>query len=904
MKYFLITLIILISFFGLFQIQKAQSALSYYAYVLFRHPYNDANGDRCTDEYNGLKVCDISIDHPYRGTGEITYTAGYPSGFPAFGIGYPSLGYFPTDSYFTCVAAGTGTRVIGTQNTSGGKICNSIFDNNNPGSGDDEFTIYYNGGAKPGDVFLVGLTCTTGSNCKYGTDSLFYLRIYAPPCSINSFTADTSTVAYNSSTNLRFTLSGAFPWTISTLSGPGSASPSSGNSSGGVSSTGALTDTTTYRLSCGSATRDVTVFVPPAPVCSPGSQSVDVGQAASLTASQGDGNYSWSAPSGNPSSGSGSSFNVSYSTSGDKTVTVNSAGRSASCTVNIPSLTCGNGQIDSGEQCDGSNLNGQTCTSLGFAGGTLSCYSNCTFNTSSCTSSSIESITATKLSCSGGYGTYRIHVVSTVYNFYIRVNGSTVMTSMNEPVTTSAGRDYDTGNWVTDNMLFELVKATDNSVMKSVNVGITGCSGNSPGCTLTASPSSGTAPLSGTLSWSTTNNPTSCIASDGWSGSKNVNGGSENYGPIYTTTKYSLTCSNTFGSGTCSATVSIGTSPTPTSPTPTSPTSTSPPPTLPTSLSCSPFVQNVSIGQPATLSATGGTGSYSWSAPGGNPSSGYGSSFSTTYSTTGTKGVTVSSGTRSSSCVVSVGSGGTPSNLTVTDFHLTDSNGNTKTTFARGERIYPSVTIKNIGTAPTTSSQGFFYISIYSNKPWAVSTYTSSDVGVWVTDYSSIAPGQSKTYSITQNTSLWSATNWTMANTGSYTARAFVDSFDYVAETNETDNQAISSYTIGAANQPPTVSNVTIIEPDYCTSGPAAYVNWTYSDPEGDPQSAYQVQVDDIGSAWNPPYVFDCLCQNGTFSGSACPLSGACDGSSTSIFVNGLNFNTTYKARVKVWDTP
>ena len=109
---------------------------------------------------------------------------------------------------------------------------------------------------------------------------------------------------------------------------------------------------------------------------------------------------------------------------------------------------------------------------------------------------------------------------------------------------------------------------------------------------------------------------------------------------------------------------------------------------------------------------------------------------------------------------------------------------------------------------------------------------------------------------------------------------------------------------VTATNQPPTVSNVTIIEPDYCTSGPAAYVNWTYSDPEGDPQSAYQVQVDDIGSAWNPPYVFDCLCQNGTFSGSACPLSGACDGSSTSIFVNGLNFNTTYKARVKVWDTP
>jgi Protein of unknown function (DUF1566) len=45
---------------------------------------------------------------------------------------------------------------------------------------------------------------------------------------------------------------------------------------------------------------------------------------------------------------------------------------------------CGNGVVDSSEQCDGSNLNGQTCQSQGFAGGTLSCTSSCTFNTSGC----------------------------------------------------------------------------------------------------------------------------------------------------------------------------------------------------------------------------------------------------------------------------------------------------------------------------------------------------------------------------------------------------------------------------------------------------------------------------------------------------------------------------------------
>ncbi len=47
---------------------------------------------------------------------------------------------------------------------------------------------------------------------------------------------------------------------------------------------------------------------------------------------------------------------------------------------------CGNGVIETGEQCDGSALGGQTCVSRGFTGGSLSCNSDCTFNTSSCTS--------------------------------------------------------------------------------------------------------------------------------------------------------------------------------------------------------------------------------------------------------------------------------------------------------------------------------------------------------------------------------------------------------------------------------------------------------------------------------------------------------------------------------------
>lgn len=57
------------------------------------------------------------------------------------------------------------------------------------------------------------------------------------------------------------------------------------------------------------------------------------------------------------------------------------------CGGGQPQPTCGNGVIDTGEQCDviGPNLNGQTCVSLGYSGGNLECTSNCTYSSVSCT---------------------------------------------------------------------------------------------------------------------------------------------------------------------------------------------------------------------------------------------------------------------------------------------------------------------------------------------------------------------------------------------------------------------------------------------------------------------------------------------------------------------------------------
>lgn len=59
-------------------------------------------------------------------------------------------------------------------------------------------------------------------------------------------------------------------------------------------------------------------------------------------------------------------------------------------TIEISAIVpgCGDGVVSGGEQCDGSNLGGGSCTLQGFTGGSLSCTTSCTFNTSMCTSGS------------------------------------------------------------------------------------------------------------------------------------------------------------------------------------------------------------------------------------------------------------------------------------------------------------------------------------------------------------------------------------------------------------------------------------------------------------------------------------------------------------------------------------
>jgi hypothetical protein len=79
--------------------------------------------------------------------------------------------------------------------------------------------------------------------------------------------------------------------------------------------------------------------------------------------------------------------------SGSKTATANDSNLAAGNIVTGVSIfgvtgtyaqLCGNGIIDGSESCDQNNLNGKTCVTQGFAGGTLQCAANCVFDTSGC----------------------------------------------------------------------------------------------------------------------------------------------------------------------------------------------------------------------------------------------------------------------------------------------------------------------------------------------------------------------------------------------------------------------------------------------------------------------------------------------------------------------------------------
>ncbi len=165
-------------------------------------------------------------------------------------------------------------------------------------------------------------------------------------------------------------------------------------------------------------------------------------------------------------------------------------------------------------------------------------------------------------------------------------------------------------------------------------------------------------------------------------------------------------------------------------------------------------------------------------------------------------------------------------------------------------------------------------------------TISNAAVGNWC-----VAPDPVPGYSVSPN-----ACQSLTANNGV----TFTITYSVVSMPLPGSGSSISdSCTVTVATPPPTPtptptpspnapSSVIQTDPNYCTSGPGGFITWSYSDPSGSPQTAYQIQITNTGSFNSPMY------DSGKLN------------SSSKVFAipNGvLQFNTTYKARVRTWNS-
>ncbi len=127
-------------------------------------------------------------------------------------------------------------------------------------------------------------------------------------------------------------------------------------------------------------------------------------------------------------------------------------------------------------------------------------------------------------------------------------------------------------------------------------------------------------------------------------------------------------------------------------------------------------------------------------------------------------------------------------------------------------------------------------------------------------------------------------------NTNYYWRVRVRDNFD--SWTNYAQGTDTLFTTADSCNSSPTASNLSVSQGDYCVL-PSHRFTWDYSDPEGDPQEKYQLQVDN-NSNFSSPEV------------DIAPVSSSAEEVvvvvSTSPGEDQLAYNTGYYWRVRVWD--
>ncbi|MEK7606407.1 MAG: hypothetical protein AAB458_02330 [Patescibacteria group bacterium] len=225
----------------------------------------------------------------------------------------------------------------------------------------------------------------------------------------------------------------------------------------------------------------------------------------------------------------------------------------------------------------------------------------------------------------------------------------------------------------------------------SVTVNVTVTAPPAPTATLTASPNPVTSDTPTTLTWTSTNT-TSCTATGGAGFSTgSATGGNDASSDLTTATTFSMSCTGPGGTVNKSVTVNV---------------------TAPSALSCSANPSLVNPDQNTVVTASGGSGGtspyYTWNTGGGG-SCATGGTCTTSYSTIGTKVVTVTRNGQSSTCNVEVGGGDLPTGAFTPPFAnctVTGWGDDVDTTAPRPIRIYSDGTLVKSTTAGATGCVG------------------------------------------------------------------------------------------------------------------------------------------------------------------------------------------------------
>lgn len=381
-----------------------------------------------------------------------------------------------------------------------------------------------------------------------------------------------------------------------------------------------------------------------APFCTPATQTVGLGAPATITAGGGNGVYSWSAPGGATASGTGSSFTTTYATAGTHTVTLTSSGLTTTCTVitppEPPPLVCAPPQqtVAIGVPATATATGGTGTYSWAAPGGTVATGGGTNFTTSYPASGSytmtVTSGTQTAqcnvtvppveppLVCAPPSQTAAIGQIAPMSA--TGGNGTYSWSAPGGSTTTGTGAAFST-SYNAAGTYTATVTSGSQSQQCTVTV-------PPPTQTLACTPPTQTATIGSPVNFQTVGNATGPFT---WTatGSNTPTGNGTTFTTAYAAPgSYSVTVTN----GTITSQPCVVTIP------------------QPTPLVCTPASQNSLIGAIVNMSATGGTGSYTWSAPGGSTTTGSGATFGTSYPAAGFYTATVTSGGQTAQCTVAI----------------------------------------------------------------------------------------------------------------------------------------------------------------------------------------------------------------------------------------------------------